>query len=44
MPKGVSSYLTTLLNRCYHFKGFVYGKTQFAETRPNTIEVEVIPR
>ena len=36
--------LTTLLNRCHHFKGFVYGKTQFAETRPNTIEVEVIPR
>ena len=40
----LSLELTTLLNRCYHFKGFVYGKTQFAETRPNAIEVEVIPR
>ncbi|MDA8190340.1 MAG: ISL3 family transposase [Gammaproteobacteria bacterium] len=36
--------LTTLLNRCYRFKGFVYGKVQWAKTSPNTIEVEVAPR
>ncbi|MHB8345952.1 MAG: ISL3 family transposase [Acidiferrobacterales bacterium] len=36
--------LTTLLNRCYRFKGFVYGKVQWAKARPNAIEVEVIPR
>ena len=35
--------LTTLLNRCHHFKGFVYGKTRFAEARPNTIEVGWFP-
>ena len=36
--------LTTLLNRCYHFKGFVYKEARFAPGKPDTIEVEVIPR
>ena len=36
--------LTTLLNRCYHFKGFVYKDARFAPGKPNTIEVGVVPR
>ena len=36
--------LTTLLNRCYHFKGFVYKEARFAPGKPDTIEVGVIPR
>ncbi len=40
----LSLELTTLLNRCYRFKGFVYGKVQWAKASPNTIEIEVIPR
>ena len=36
--------LTTLLNRCYRFKGFVYKEARFAPGKPDTIEVEVIPR
>ena len=40
----LSLELTTLLNRCYHFKGFVYKDARFAPGKPNTIEVEVFPR
>ncbi|MHB1512313.1 ISL3 family transposase [Acidiferrobacter sp.] len=36
--------LTTLLNRCYHFKGFVYKEARFAPGKPDTIEVGVVPR
>ncbi|MHB8408306.1 MAG: ISL3 family transposase [Acidiferrobacterales bacterium] len=36
--------LITLLNRCHHFKGFVYEKARFAKTRENAIDVRVVPR
>lgn len=36
--------LVTLLNRCYRFKGFVYGNAQFAKAKQNAIEVRVVPR
>ena len=35
--------LTTLLNCCYHFKGFVYKEARFAPGKPDTIEVGVMP-
>lgn len=36
--------LVTLLNRCYRFKGFVYGKARLVKTNQNAIEVSIAPR
>ena len=36
--------LTTILNRCHRFPGFVYGKARFSATGQNIIEVPVRPR
>ena len=36
--------LITILNRCHHFKGFVYGKSRLAKTKQNAIEVSIAPR
>jgi transposase len=36
--------ITTILNRCYKHKSFVYGQTHFSKTNTNEIEVHIIPR
>lgn len=36
--------ITTILNRCYKHKGFVYEKTNFSKTNANEIEVYIVPR
>lgn len=34
----------TVLNRCYHFKGFVYEEAHFCRDRKDTVEVRVRAR
>src|SRR5712691_5403969 len=36
--------LITILNRCHHFRGFVYERARFNRTDRTTIEVRVRPR
>jgi hypothetical protein len=35
--------LTTILNRCYHFSGFVYQQARFSSNH-KSIEIAVRPR
>jgi len=36
--------LTTILNRCYRQKGFVYSNARFSERTVNAIEVQIVSR
>jgi transposase len=41
---GFPMRLITLLNRCHHFRGFVYERARFSPTEGTTLEVQVRPR